>query len=73
MITKEQFLDGTTEDELFSLIHEVLFRLRDLRKEDNPEGLDKEIVFFDKEIGVIAEQMITEIKGKTWLGKGEGD
>lgn len=67
MITKEQFLDNTTEEEVFGIIHEALERLKELRKEDNPEGLDKEIAVLDREIGIIAEAMITDIKSQMWL------
>ena len=63
MITKEQFLEDTTEEELFSLIHEALLRLNEER--DTYQGLREA----DIDIGIVAEQMIKQIKNAEYLGR----
>ena len=63
MITKEVFLDNTKDEEVFCVIHEALMRLNELL---NEEGKEKFVVF-DKDIELVAEQMIANIKGQVWL------
>jgi len=62
-ITKEQFLDNTKENEVFSVIHEFKERYNEMMKEENKQ----ELILLDEDIRVIAEQMITEIKSQVWL------
>lgn len=63
MITKEVFLGNTKDEEVFCVIHEALMRLNELLKEESKE----KFVVLDKDIAVVAEQMITNIKGQVWL------
>jgi len=63
MITKEEFLYNTKDDEVFCLIHEALSRLNELYAEEDK----KPITILDKDIKVISEQMITNIKSQVWL------
>ena len=65
LITKEQFLDSTTEDEVFCLIVEALAWLKENRKKVNPNYDD--VIATDRELGTVTEQMITNIKGQVWL------
>lgn len=71
MITKEEFLDDTTEEEVFCLIHEFKERVNKLveesREEDNSFKDTNFIDLTDEHIGIIAEQMITNIKSQMWL------
>ena len=63
MITKEEFLENTREEEIFSLVHEFIMRYNELMKEEHTQ----EILILDKDINIIAEQMITELKSQEWL------
>lgn len=62
-ITKEQFLDNTTETEIFCIIHEFKEKYNEMMKEENKQ----ELFLLDEDIRVIAEQMITDIKSQVWL------
>jgi DNA-directed RNA polymerase specialized sigma subunit len=62
-ITKEQFLDNTTETELFCIIHEFKEKYNEMMREENKE----ELILLDEDIRVIAEHMITDIKSQVWL------
>jgi len=66
MITSEQFLDDTKEEEVFALIHEFKERFNALMKEEHKSELP---VILDADINCVAEQMITSIKSQVWLGK----
>lgn len=64
MITAEEFLYETTEEEVFSIIHEFKERYNQLMKEENKEKLP---TLLDKDLICIAKQMITEIHSRWWL------
>ena len=69
MISKEQFLDNTKEEEVFGVIHEFVTRYNEMMKEENKEP----IVILDKDIGIISQTMITEIKSQVWIPTEEID
>lgn len=62
LITKEEFLNNTREEEVFSLIHEFLERYKETYKVEAPY-----LRISDRDINVITEQMITDIKSQVWL------
>ena len=59
MITKEQFLENTSQEELFCLIDEFKQRYNE---EHYPH-----LHITDKQASAIVEQMIQGIKGSAWL------
>ena len=63
MITKEQFLYDTREEEVFGLLHEFVFRLNKIYQENN----QTEHIIPDELIGIISEQMINNIKNQLWI------
>ena len=64
-ITKEEFLENTTEEEVFSIIHEALVRFKEFKEIETNE--EERILMTDGEIGMIAEEMIKEIKKSNYL------
>ena len=68
MITKEEFLDNTREKEVFSVIHEFKERFNEMVLCSTEKDKENKVLnVTDKEIGIISEQMITNIKSQMWI------
>lgn len=59
-ITAEEFLYNTTEEEVFSILHEFVKNYEVLK------GSTK-VNITDRELAIIAEHMIHNIKDQAWL------
>lgn len=46
MITKEEFIKNTNEDEVFAVFHSILMRIN-----DTPSRINEGVEIFDREIG----------------------
>lgn len=76
MITTEQYLSNTEEDELFCLLGEFLHRARDngllhesnlVETRLNKKPIGKTLLLTDKQVIGVAREMLQNIKTQRWI------
>lgn len=70
MITKEEFIENTNEDEIFCLIEEFIVRVNEKIKKKEFEK-DNFILLTDSQKIFIITKMIESIRKSIYLGKGK--